>query len=382
MTTGEPGPGPTATNDRVCFVPALRPDLVRRDVEGESIVWSPIVATPVALDPIDTVMLDVMDGEASIADLAFDVHEVVGIPLELATQRVTRIVERFDAAGLLESSDADSTAEDAIARRELFVAMPTPCSENESRLGTVSLVLELGGHRVRIACDSRRGARMLREALGDDVVEDADDAPLAFVLTAPQGLKRRHRLVDRTGFVLSEGRGLESGLHALASHLTALLPPAPGLVRIRTRSVTAGKGAIMCLFPLLYYKAIDEERLARVGLSLVDRLALDLDPATGRVVNPQIPWPGLADLRAGPAHAGTGGTIDVTAVVHAAPMSGWAPPTRTALAAEIAANSTAGSVDDVLDTALLLVGRGAVRSAPFEPEPLIGVLKELADDGH
>jgi len=294
---------------------------------------------------------------------------------------VTRIVERLEQAGLLESSESGSRAEDAIAQRDRFAANTTPCAENESRLGTVSLVLELGGRRVRIACDSRRGARMLREALADHIVDDADDAPLAFVLTAPQGLKRRHRLIDRTGFVLSEGRGLESGLHALASHLTALLPPAPGVVRIRTRSVTGGKGTIMCLFPLLYYAGIDEQRLGRVGLSFVDRLALDLDPATGRVVNPQIPWPALADLRAGPAHAGIGDTVDVTAVVRAAAMSGWAPPSRAALAAEIAANSTSGSVDEVLDTARLLVERGAVRSTQVESEPLFGVLTELASDG-
>jgi hypothetical protein len=377
MTASEPA-APATSSDRLHFVPELRGDLVRRDNDSECIVWSPIAATPVALGPIDTVMLAVIDGEASIGELATDVHEVVGIPLELATERVSRIVERFEAAGLLRTSEAATTAAEALAGREPFVAKATPCSENESRLGTVSLVLELGRHRVRIACDSRRGARLLREALVDHIVEDAD-APLAFALTAPHGLKRHHRLIDRSGFVLSEGRGLESGLHALASHLTALLPPAPGVVRTRARAVASGTRAIMCLFPLLYFPVVEEQRLVDAGLSFVDRLALDLDPASGRVVNPPIPWPVLAALRAGPAHAGTGGTTELTAVVHAAPMSGWDPPSQTAVAGEIAANAMGGTLQEVLDAAVLLVERRTIRSAPPQPEQLVRLLQELAN---
>ena len=97
------------------------------------------------------------------------------------------------------------------------------------------------------------------------------------MLTAPQGLQRNHRLVDRSGFVLSEGRGLDSGLHALASHLTALLPPAPGTVRIRTRGVAAGDRTVLCLPPLLYFPEIGERDLAAAGLGLLDRLAVDVE---------------------------------------------------------------------------------------------------------
>ncbi|HEV2309008.1 MAG TPA: PqqD family protein, partial [Acidimicrobiia bacterium] len=239
------------TIDREDFVPVLRTDFERRDVGDESIIWSPSAAAPSVLDPVARVMLDVVDGDASIGQLATDVCEAVGVPLETAERQVRRIIQLFAEAGVLTASTANSNAADAIAEGELFASSPTPCAENSSRLGTVTLSLRLGEKTVRIACDSRRGARKLRGALADHIVDGDEDAALAFVLTAPQALKRTHLLVDRSGFVLSEGRGLDAGLHALACHLTALLPPAPGTVRIRTRGIVSGDRTIVCLFPLL-----------------------------------------------------------------------------------------------------------------------------------
>ena len=52
------------TTDVGDLVPELRPDFVRRDVDGECVVWSPAAAWPTVLDPIATVMLDVVDGAA------------------------------------------------------------------------------------------------------------------------------------------------------------------------------------------------------------------------------------------------------------------------------------------------------------------------------
>jgi hypothetical protein len=381
MTSPGSTDGRRVTTGGTDFVPELRTDVERRDIGSECVVWSPLAAEPTALDPIATVMLDVVDGTASIAELAIDVHETVGVPLETAQRQVVRAVERFAQAGLLTSSTAESTAEEAIARRELFVSGSTPCSENASRLGTVTLHLRFGEHVVRVACDSRRGARRLRAALADHVVDDPGDAPLAFVLTAPQGLHRHHRLVDRSGFVLSEGRGLAAGLHALASHLTALLPPPPGTVRIRARAVGAGDRTVVCLFPLLFFPAIGERELARAGLALVDRLALDVDLRTGVVANPPIPWPALAELGAAPAHLGPGGTRPVTAVVAAAPSARPTPPTQAAVVAAIAANGLHGSVAELLDAAVRLVQGAELHSTAPGAGPLIDVLERLAASG-
>ncbi len=104
------------------FVPKLRRDLLRSDFGHEALIWSPIRQDPVALDPVARVMLDIVDGIATIGDLAEDVQAVVGIPLERAHEQVQRIVTLIDRAGALMTSDAHSVPEQ---RRELFVNPPS-----------------------------------------------------------------------------------------------------------------------------------------------------------------------------------------------------------------------------------------------------------------
>jgi hypothetical protein len=106
-------------------VPELRTDYLRRDVDGECLVWSPLAAEPAVLDPVATVMLDVIDGNASIGELAREVHEEIGVPFDVALQQVGRIVYLLDGAGMLTSSVAP-TSEDAVAARQLFRNPPNP----------------------------------------------------------------------------------------------------------------------------------------------------------------------------------------------------------------------------------------------------------------
>jgi len=360
------------------FVPQLRSDIGRRDLDGESVVWSSLATDPIALDPVATVMLDVVDGDASIGDLAADVHDAIGVPLDTAQRQVAKVIELFSSAGLLATSSPEPQGVEEIQPRDLFASGPTPCSENASRLGTVTFHLRFGDQTIRIACDSRRGARKLRAALDGHIVNETDEVPLGFVLTAPQGLHRDHRLTDRSGFVLSEARGLESGLHALACHLTAFLPPAPGTVRVRARMVAAGDRAVVCLFPLLFFPTVQEADLERAGLSVVDRLAVDLDVRTGRLTNPEVPWPALADLRAAPGHAGTGGSVSAVAVVDAAGPYEAEEPTRASVAAALARNRLAGSMADILDTASALSSNVERRAAQPGSHDFVSVLQELA----
>ena len=129
---------PAAGNESVArgaldVVPVLRDDYVRRDVGGQAVVWSPISPYPVAFDSVATVMLDVVDGVASVADLATDVHEALEVDRETALQQVIRVVNAFEGAGLLTSSVERTTAEAAITDAQIFVASSTACSENASR---------------------------------------------------------------------------------------------------------------------------------------------------------------------------------------------------------------------------------------------------------
>jgi hypothetical protein len=56
------------------------------------------------LDPVATVLLDVIDGEASVADLVEDVHAALGVDRRTARARIVQAIDAFEAAGALESS--------------------------------------------------------------------------------------------------------------------------------------------------------------------------------------------------------------------------------------------------------------------------------------
>jgi hypothetical protein len=111
-------------SDLVDGVPELRGDYLRRDLEGGCVVWSPVSPAPTVLDPVAAVMLDVIDGEASVGQLATEVHEEVGVPLEVARQQVERTVQLFGQAGLLTSPRADAAMDDLAPRRPLFADPP------------------------------------------------------------------------------------------------------------------------------------------------------------------------------------------------------------------------------------------------------------------
>jgi uncharacterized protein YbjT (DUF2867 family) len=104
------------------FKPQLRADLLRLDIEPGAVIWSPIRSSPAALDPLARVMVDVLDGRGTIDDIVADVHEVVGISVELAETQVRRILHLLDGAGALTTSQARSAPE---RQRELFINPPS-----------------------------------------------------------------------------------------------------------------------------------------------------------------------------------------------------------------------------------------------------------------
>jgi hypothetical protein len=106
---------------------------------------------------------------------------------------------------------------------------------------------------------------------------------------------------------------------------------------------------------------------------LIDRLVVDIETRTGRVVNPGIPWPALDALGAGTAHVGAGGVRTVTAIVDAAPP-GAAPPTPAVMVARLASNGLGGSIADLVDAAHRLVAGADLRSVPPAAEPLLKAL--------
>ena len=233
-----------------------------------------------------------------------------------------------------------------------------------------SLNLRIGTREMRVVVDSRRAAKMLRRALHAHVVTDVD-AALAFMLTAPTGFQRDHSLTDRAGIILSDGRGLNAGLHALASHLTAAVEPSDAVVRASARALVGDHGAVLCVAPLLHFPVPDRDALAALGYRLVDRLCVDLDIETGKLCVAPIPWPELQRMGKSDDEFEP---VPVSAVLVAGTPS--APPSRAAVTAEIASRITFGSSQNGLATVAKVV-RGATLLA-VSPDGVIDALASLA----
>ena len=103
----------------------MRDDFLRRDIDSSAIVWAADQPVPWALDPVSTVMIDVVDGEATVADLVEDVCEVIGVPRDTAIGQVSRVLQTFEAAGLLTPALRVENAQEAVLNRDLFANPPS-----------------------------------------------------------------------------------------------------------------------------------------------------------------------------------------------------------------------------------------------------------------
>lgn len=348
-----------ARND---FVPALRLDLLIRTIGDETIVWSPIAPKPSVLDPVAAVMVSVVDGVASVAELAQDVHEVVGLDLESARRQVARVLTKYDRAKMLTSSRNDTSAVATIAARELFAQPCTECTKSAARSMAV-LALKFATQTIGVACYPPRALRKLRKVLIDYVVEhdDLDDDALAFAFTGPVGLDRTHRLTDRSGLVQSSGPGLGPGLGSLLEHLTAFLPIASGSARFRASLWTMEDIAVLVGHPLGLVPTLVEPLLG-TGARRIDRLAVDICATTGNVTNPQAPtnWlPIMSTRRVTPGSAF--GQIQELVWPRGPELT---EPTRGQIVVDLAGESVGASAPrEVLDAAINVVSAASVRTA-------------------
>lgn len=97
----------SATAPALDSTPAVRPEVLVRRIGDEAVVWSELRSVPALLDPVATVMLDVVDGVATTAELTDDVRAALGIDRYSAWSQVKRVLECFDDAGVLVSSVPD-----------------------------------------------------------------------------------------------------------------------------------------------------------------------------------------------------------------------------------------------------------------------------------
>jgi hypothetical protein len=94
----------------VADTPTLRRGTIVRRLDDEAVVWSNIRREPARLDPVATVMLDVIDGLATTSELVDDIQAVLNIGHFEARARLKEVLRLFDDAGLLASSEPAETS--------------------------------------------------------------------------------------------------------------------------------------------------------------------------------------------------------------------------------------------------------------------------------
>ena len=344
-------------------VPQLRPDLIRRSIDNDVIIWSPLASEPTVLDPVAAVMLDVVDGDASVRELAHEVSQEVGIAFDIALREVQRTVALFADAASLTTSSSPVTAIDELARREIFLSPCLQCTKDAARSMT-NLTISSEHDSIGVACYPPRLSRRLQKMLGNQFeVTPGDVDDVGFVLTGPTGFQRTSRLTDRSGFVHSESRSTDEVLAALASHLTALLPPPPDTVRFRLAVLTNDTALFLCLPPLVYIPATDFEEIDAAGVRVVDRLVADIDAKTGQLVPPRSSWLSGVDL--GRGHAGVAPMARAFDRIVEPRPQGHPVGSATSLVQQLARCALGGTPTAVLDAAECLVMNASHRAAPI-----------------
>lgn len=84
--------------------PKVRRDLTVVELDGELVVYDGSTRALHQLNPSATVVWSLCDGVSPIEQIAADIASTFGAPLDQVIPEVTRTVQTFSDAGLLESS--------------------------------------------------------------------------------------------------------------------------------------------------------------------------------------------------------------------------------------------------------------------------------------
>ncbi len=110
-------------NDLAELSPQVNPNAIVRFYDNELVAWSPTSHDPTSLDAVASVVYQMLDGTATVAELAVDIHEVVGVSESVAQNQLRRVITQLGNAGLLEDPQTD---EDLQLKEDFFPAPPNP----------------------------------------------------------------------------------------------------------------------------------------------------------------------------------------------------------------------------------------------------------------
>jgi PqqD family protein of HPr-rel-A system len=81
--------------------PKVREDLTVVELDGEAVVYDDASGELHHLNPSATLVFGLLDGTASVRELAADVSDVFGIPPDEVERQLRRLVRDFRRLGLL-----------------------------------------------------------------------------------------------------------------------------------------------------------------------------------------------------------------------------------------------------------------------------------------
>lgn len=104
--------------------PCRRADVEAVDVDGELVLWDPVLEEVHRLDPLGSLLWPFLDGEASLSELAQDAADVWSVPVDDALSSLQALAEQLSGARLLDGTLASDGA--AGRDRSRLVDPPSP----------------------------------------------------------------------------------------------------------------------------------------------------------------------------------------------------------------------------------------------------------------
>jgi hypothetical protein len=252
------------------------------ELDGELVLYNPVDHRIHHLDRTGSLVWQLLDGSATIAELIDDIAGVFGTPPAVVEQDVRALVTELHTEGLLLNSSS--------GRFEPYPAdhlsdPPNPCESDVRRLELgEAFTIRVDGRDValQVSPDLTSG---LQEILREHLVDvDPAGAPAHFSAFVPGDDREVNRLYH--GFC-PRTRSVDPArvLRSLVDHAATALPALPGTVSVFARAaIIDGERAV--LLPHVLDDSLKgwDARLRQAGIVLTDAPVLGLDLDTAEVV--------------------------------------------------------------------------------------------------
>lgn len=287
--------------------PVRREDVAGAAIDGEMVLYDEATGRLHRLSPTATAIWLCLDGSGTLAEIAADLAEVFGAPLEQVQADVVQTVKAFAEQELLEGT-SDRTEDRPPVREDdadspFVVEASAPCPGTPRPLA--SLTVRVGSHLLGMRFNNEDVARAARAVFAPSAVFDVE-APSNVSVVATEAAAGRSLLwCYRSSRLIGRHRGPRRAMQAAAAllssdgtghdelaRLAALLVVRDGRAALLS-SATDGAGAAL------------SARLRRAGWQVHDAPWLGVDRRSGEVVVPDwavdVDVAALADLPSDPA---------------------------------------------------------------------------------